>query len=61
MVLYTATGGLHAKFMASYLHTTVIFAILITMIFAVYIKVFSSDTIYDYLKRTNSYTESSHQ
>ena len=39
VILYTSAGGLKATFMASYLHTMIIFAVLITMITIVYIKV----------------------
>jgi len=56
VILYTSTGGLKATFMASYLHTMIIFAVLITMITIVYIKVYSSDLIYQYLDQTISYT-----
>ena len=35
----------------------IIFAVLITMITIVYIKVYSSDQIYDFLDQTVSYTE----
>jgi len=57
VILYTASGGLQATFLASYIHTVIIFAVLITMVFLVYIKVYSSDLIYEYLDRTISYTE----
>jgi Na+/proline symporter len=57
VILYTASGGLQATFLASYLHTVIIFAVLITMIFLVYVKIYSSDTIYDYLANTVSYTD----
>lgn len=57
VILYTATGGLKATFIASYVHTTIIFAVLITMITMVYIKKYSSDEIYDYLEKTVSYTD----
>jgi SSS family transporter len=56
VILYTAAGGLKATFIASYIHTAIIFAVLITMITMVYIKRFSSDTIYDYLENTISAT-----
>lgn len=54
VILYTAAGGLKATFVASYIHTTIIFAVLITMITLVYVKVYSSDKIYDYLENTVS-------
>jgi len=57
VILYTSAGGLKATFMASYLHTMIIFAVLITMITIVYIKVYSSDEIYKFLDQTVSYTE----
>lgn len=57
VILYTAAGGLKATYMASYLHTMIIFAVVITMITIVYIKVYSSDLIYQYLNQTVSYTE----
>lgn len=49
VILYTVAGGLRATFIASYIHTTIIFGVLITMILVVYIKSYSSDQIYDYL------------
>lgn len=57
VILYTSAGGLKATFMASYLHTMIIFAVLITMITIVYIKVYSADDIYDFLDQTVSYSE----
>jgi len=56
VILYTSTGGLKATFMASYLHTMIIFAVLITMITLVYIKIYSSDQIYSFLDNTVSYS-----
>ena len=56
VILYTASGGLQATFLASYIHTVIIFAVLITMIFIVYVKVYSSDTIYRFLDQTVSYS-----
>ena len=44
VILYNAAGGLKATFIASYIHTVIIFAVLITM-------------IYDYLDATVSFTE----
>jgi len=55
VILYTASGGLQATFLASYIHTVIIFAVLITMIFYVYVKVYSADEIYDLLENTVSY------
>jgi len=57
IILYTAAGGLKATFIASYLHTVIIFAVLITMITMVYIKKFSSDMIYDFLDDTVNHSE----
>jgi SSS family transporter len=57
VILYTASGGLQATFLASYIHTVIIFAVLILMVFLVYVKVYSSDRIYNYLDATISYTE----
>jgi urea-proton symporter len=56
VIIYTATGGLQATFLAAYIHTNVIFSVLITMIFLVYIKFYSSDQIYDMLADTVSKT-----
>lgn len=56
VILYTSAGGLKATFMASYLHTMIIFAVLITMITVVYIKVYSSNQIYAFLDQTVSYS-----
>eukprot|EP00751_Fragilariopsis_kerguelensis_P006553 CAMPEP_0170807684 /NCGR_PEP_ID=MMETSP0733-20121128/32911_1 /TAXON_ID=186038 /ORGANISM="Fragilariopsis kerguelensis, Strain L26-C5" /LENGTH=705 /DNA_ID=CAMNT_0011162901 /DNA_START=124 /DNA_END=2241 /DNA_ORIENTATION=- len=56
IIIYTASGGLQATFLASYIHTVIIFAVLIIMIFVVYVKVYSSDQIYDFLDQTISYT-----
>ena len=57
VILYTASGGLQATFLASYIHTVIIFAVLVLMIFVVYVKVYSSDKIYDFLDQTVSYSE----
>jgi len=57
VILYTASGGLQATFLASYIHTVIIFIVLILMIFVVYIKVYSSDQIFDMLEQTVSYSE----
>lgn len=56
VILYTSAGGLHATFLAGYIHTSIIFGVLITMIMVVYIKVYSSDDIYAFLDQTVSYT-----
>jgi len=57
VILYTASGGLQATFLASYIHTVVIFAVLITMVFLVYVKIYSSDLIYTFLDATVSYSQ----
>lgn len=59
VILYTAAGGLKATFIASYLHTTIIFGVLVTMITMVYIKRYSADDIYDMLDMTVSRDEDS--
>jgi Na+/proline symporter len=56
IILYTASGGLQATFLASYLHTMIIFTVVILMVFYVYVKVYSSDQIYEYLEQTVSYS-----
>jgi urea-proton symporter len=56
VILYTASGGLKATFLASYIHTTIIYLVLVVMIFVVYIKVYSSGEIYDFLTTTVNYT-----
>lgn len=57
VIIYTASGGLKATFLASYIHTVIIFAVLVTMILIVYIKVYSSDQIYAFLDQTISFSE----
>ena len=57
VILYTASGGLQATFLASYIHTVIIYAVLITMIFLVYIKIYSSDQIYSFLAQTVSFSQ----
>lgn len=57
IIIYTCAGGLKATYMASYIHTMVIFAVVITMITTVYIKVYSSDLIYGYLNQNVSYSK----
>ena len=50
VIAYTWAGGLKATFLASYIHTAIIFIVLITMVYTVYVKKFSSDLIYDMLE-----------
>merc|ERR1719258_860988 len=57
VILYTAAGGLKATFLASYLHTAIIFIVLVTCIYTVYVKNFSTDLVYMGLEQTKSYTE----
>lgn len=57
VILYTASGGLKATFLASYIHTSIIMLVLVIMVFVVYIKVYSSDQIYDFLSTTVSYSK----
>ena len=56
VILYTSAGGLKATLMATYLHTIIIFIVVLTMITIVYIKAYSSDMIYTYLQQTVSFT-----
>jgi Na+/proline symporter len=42
--------------LSAYLHTIIIYAVLVTMVFLVYIKIYSSDQIYDLLSQTVNYT-----
>merc|ERR1712193_75905 len=57
VILYTAAGGLKATFLASYLHTAIIFVVLVVCIYTVYVKEFSTDLVYVGLEQTKSYTE----
>ncbi|KAI2510407.1 sodium solute symporter [Fragilaria crotonensis] len=57
VILYTAAGGLKATFLACYIHTGVIFMVLIIMVFTVYIKVYSSDQIYVFLDKVVNYSD----
>jgi Na+/proline symporter len=56
VIFYTAAGGLKATFLASYIHTSIIFIVLITMVYTVYVKNYSSDLIYMYLENVRGYT-----
>jgi Na+/proline symporter len=56
VILYTSAGVFKATLIALYIHTMIIFIVVITMIMAVYIKVYLSDLIYKYLQTTVSYT-----
>jgi len=50
VIVYTFAGGLKATFLASYLHTTIIFIVLVVCIFTVYVKTSSTDLVYDGLE-----------
>jgi len=50
VIVYTFAGGLKATFLASYLHTTIIFIVLVVCIFTVYVKTSSTDLVYDGLQ-----------
>jgi len=56
VILYTAAGGLKATFLASYIHTAIIFIVLVICVYTVYVKNFSTDMIYDLLQTVSSYT-----
>jgi len=56
VMIYTVAGGLKATFMASYIHTAVIFLILVVFVYTIYLKVYSSDIIYDMLQTTVPFT-----
>ena len=45
-----------ATFLASYLHTAIIFIVLVVCVYTVYVKNFSSDLIYDGLQTVSGYT-----
>mmetsp|Transcript_8018 Transcript_8018/g.11603 ORF Transcript_8018/g.11603 Transcript_8018/m.11603 type:complete len:728 (-) Transcript_8018:128-2311(-) len=57
VILYTSAGGLKATFLASYIHTVIIFAVLVIMMFVVYIKYYSSDLMWKFLDKTVSYSD----
>jgi len=57
VIPYTMAGGLKATFMSSYFHTAIIFAILVSFVFTVYVKKYGSDKVYDMLAITTSYTD----
>jgi len=50
VIIYTFAGGLKATFLASYLHTAIIFIVLVVSIFTVYVKTSSTDKVYDALQ-----------
>merc|ERR1719321_1043853 len=57
VILYTAAGGLKATFLASYLHTAIIFVVLVICIYTVYVKEFSTKLVYQGLQQTVSFNE----
>ena len=56
VIPYTYAGGLKATFMASYLHTAIIFAILLACVSTVYVVKYGPEEIYNMLDQTVSYT-----
>jgi len=58
VILYTAAGGLKATFMASYLHTAIIFLVLVVCVYTVYVKEYSSNEIFENLQAISGLTES---
>jgi SSS family transporter len=57
VIPYTMAGGLKATFMASYVHTAVIFIILVCFTFTVYVKKYGSDEVYEMLSTTVGYSD----
>jgi len=56
VIIYTFAGGLKATFLASYIHTTIIFIVLIVCIYTVYVKTSSTDVVYDGLQAISGMT-----
>lgn len=56
VILYSAVGGLRAKFLADYIHVVFIFVILMIFIYTVYVKVLSTDIVYDGLTTVSSFS-----
>jgi urea-proton symporter len=56
IILYTAAGGLLSVYLSSYIQCVIIYAVLITMVYVVHIKTFSSDQLYEWLQNTVSKT-----
>jgi len=54
VILYTAVGGLKATFLASYIHTAIIFLVLVTCVYTVYVKEYSSNAIHEGLQTVSS-------
>mmetsp|Transcript_11659 Transcript_11659/g.23207 ORF Transcript_11659/g.23207 Transcript_11659/m.23207 type:complete len:662 (-) Transcript_11659:80-2065(-) len=57
VVVYTVVGGLRATFLASYVHSAIIFIILVIMVTMVYVKTFSSDILYDLIEAVANRTD----
>ncbi|CAE8625230.1 unnamed protein product [Polarella glacialis] len=57
VILYSAVGGLHAKFIADYVYVAVIFVILVVCIYTVYVTESSTNEVYEGLQTVKSYTE----
>ena len=56
VILYTAAGGLKATFLASCIHTAIIFLVLVICVYTVYVKDSSTDIIYDLLQTVSGYS-----
>jgi len=56
VIIYTFAGGLKATFLASYIHTTIIFVVLIVSIYTVYVKQSSTDAVYEGLQTVSGMT-----
>jgi len=57
VILYSAVGGLQAKFIADYVYVSVIFVILVVCIYSVYVKDFSTDQVYQGLAAVTDMTD----
>lgn len=57
VIPYTMYGGLKSTFLASYIHTSIIFVVLVMMIYTIYVQKFSSDLIFEMLKATTGYSK----
>mmetsp|Transcript_39491 Transcript_39491/g.92273 ORF Transcript_39491/g.92273 Transcript_39491/m.92273 type:complete len:597 (-) Transcript_39491:51-1841(-) len=56
VIVYTVAGGLRATFLASYVHSSFIYLILVMIIVVVYIKNYSSDIIHGLIQNTSKFT-----
>jgi len=50
VILYAAAGGLKTTFLASYIHATIIFIVLVICVYTVYVRYSSTDQIYGMLQ-----------